>query len=144
MPCVSRQLEPDEKEYASKLVAGYLVWLAARYGRLNPLPEYVVKAAKDVYGNPRMLDEMTAMLCEFLGGLSAAQIETISRKVPTGTEIRLWWHRHQQADAERRAMEVLIEEERRAQETQNELRNTAIEKAKKFLSEEELRALLNK
>ena len=130
MPCNSDYLAASGQELESKRVAGFLVYVLDKIGA--QIPEWVIKAKNDYYGNIRRLDEMTSLLCANLRKCSQEEIETIvyNAKNKESRHLADWWERHQEWDARR----VKEEEETRKKII---MKDRALQK----LTQEEIEAL---
>ena len=107
MPCNSDYMAASGQELESKRVCKLLVYL---YSKLSKsLPDWILEAADDYYGNVARLDEATMMLCECCRGLGSQERkkyiydghDEFARKLAD------WWDRHQEWD-ERRVREEKV------------------------------------
>ncbi len=113
MPCNSDHMAASGQELESKRVCKLLVYL---YSRLSKsLPDWILEAADDYYGNVARLDEATAMLCACCRSMSPLERkEHIERKKhiynshdESARKLANWWTRHQEWD-ERRVKEEKV------------------------------------
>lgn len=112
MPCNSDYMESTEVEKNSKEVAELIEYIVESgiidgWHRPETVEPYL-KAASENYGNPELLDEMTAFLCKVLSNFNEHQLETIVYNGRNKMSRRLadWWDAHQAADKARRAKEA--------------------------------------
>lgn len=106
MPCDSSHLEPTAREIESKLVCTLLCYLFKALGRSTP-PD-VRAASKHVYGDEKLLDHHTAMLCAECKKLEdSVHADSIlyDGKNPQARRLADWWDRHKLADERRIAAE---------------------------------------
>lgn len=130
MPCNSDYMKQSGAELESKRVCKFIIYLHT--GEMIHIPEWVLKAADDYYGNVARLDEATKILCEACRGLST---EGQNKYLYDGRSkdaraLADWYERHQAWDVRR----VAEEEAARA-------KILTRERALKKLSLEELKAV---
>lgn len=97
MPCQSDYMEPTDREKESGRVLEFLKEISGQIFD-HEHPSY--------YGHVASLDADTARLCDWCQ-THADDLERMS------LELRLWWQRHERADAKRRANEEHEAERRR-------------------------------
>lgn len=127
MPCRSDYLAPTGREAALQESARLYIYALHHLGM--PIPEKVVKAAKDIYCG----DDSSVMgLCGLLRGLPAKKRDALvyNAKDRTARQLADWWEEHQEADRKREAAEAKVK-------ANAKLKAAAIKK----LSKAELRAL---
>ena len=109
MPCNADYMNPTQKEANSKHVASLLVYVQEQLDG-NAVQEYAI-AANNSYGNPALLDEMTAELCYALKLIVDSGEETYNRivydaKNPMSRKLADWWEQHVEADLKRREQAI--------------------------------------
>lgn len=133
MPCNSDYMEPTRAELNSKETAQNLqyalTWLC------KDVPEYVVTAANNSYGDQSKLNKMTVKLCETLRELESADAVMFDQLVYNGRDKRSrqlaeWWEKHDEAD-----------KAREAQETVDSIRKKNVKSAMAKLTKDEIQAL---
>jgi hypothetical protein len=102
-------MNPTQKEANSKHVASLLVYVQEQLGGAA-VQEYAI-AANNSYGNPALLDEMTAELCYALKLIVDSGEETYNRivydaKNPMSRKLADWWEQHVEADLKRREQAI--------------------------------------
>ena len=107
MGCNSDYMEPNAGEINSKETAQHLVYVFKKLGKEKELPEYVVKAAQDYYGNPPKLNDMVVMLCDTLSHMKKTILEKVVYDAHSkeARELADWWEEHKEADKQRIARE---------------------------------------
>jgi len=130
MPCQSDYLEVSGQELESKRVCELIIYLQEKMKKKTP--EWIVKAAKDYYGNLARLDEVTKILCEHCRLLTKPEVEEYIYDAHNKTARKLanWWERHQEWDERR------VKEE---DETRKKIMRK--ERALKKLTKEDMEAL---
>lgn len=105
MPCQSDYMAASGHELESQRVCGLITCLWDKMGK--DVPEWIVKAAGDYYGNVSRLDEATRILCETFRGLTTPQTEQFVYNAHDKESRKLadWWERHQEWDVRRKAEE---------------------------------------
>lgn len=101
MPCKSDYMEPDERERESKLVAELIVYVSEGMD-IQP-PNYAINAAKEYYGDVKMLDKMTADLCFACQAMHRDYRDRImyDGRKKMARKLADWWEKHQEADRKR-------------------------------------------
>lgn len=130
MRCNSDYLEPTHREKQSIRTAILLKYVLEKLEK--PVPEYVVSASVDVYGNLQKLNDMVVTLCAELSALDEETRDKLvyNAKDKTSRDLADWWEIHQKADKER------IEKEK-----QEQIQKNLVETAMAKLSKEEKAAL---
>lgn len=123
MPCNADYMNPSHAELNSKQVAQHLVFVQEALG-ITPDKVYV-EAAKNYYGNLKMLDSFTQDLCDMLTNLEANHPDSFEELVycardPQSRKLADWWEEHKAADEERRKRED-AEHQKREKEYQEYL-----------------------
>lgn len=139
MGCNSDYMMPHHEEINSKETAQHLVYVFTKMGKEQELPEYVVKAAQEYYGNPQKLNDMVVMLCDTLTHMKKATLEKIvydahSKEART---LANWWDEHKEADQKR----LEAEAKQLAHEKQEKEGKALAKKAAAKLTPEELAAI---
>lgn len=101
MACNAEYMRPSDVEVNSKTVCQLLVFLSDKINR--DIPEWVHKAANDMYGTPKRLDEATQMLCAMCQDADEAVI--YDARDPMCRKLADWWEEHQAADRQREKAE---------------------------------------
>jgi len=123
-------MEASGTELESVRVCKHLVYILGQIGKKRP--DWVIKAAKDPYGNVPRLDEATKLLCETCRGLTTAETEEwiYNAHSKKARKLASWFERHQEWDKRRVAEEDAAQKEAI-------IRGRALKK----LTPEEMRAL---
>lgn len=101
MPCQSDYLAASGQELESARVCKLIVYL---YRQLKKqVPEWIILASKEYYGNVRRLDEATKILCECCRSLNETEIEAYIYDAHNSLarELAAWFERHQEWDKRR-------------------------------------------
>lgn len=98
MPCNCDHLEPTAIEQESRDVARYINILFPKLGLDKPL--IVNQVANNVYGMKDLADELTALLCAAIRGMTEEQQMKFiwDGRVPINRELAAWWDKHRKAD----------------------------------------------
>lgn len=96
-------MEANEHETESKLVASHLVYVAQAL-KLKP-DASLVKIAKDYYGAPDRVHELTERLCTACQMMTKAQQDRIiyDGRSQDARSLATWWEAHQEADRQKAA-----------------------------------------
>lgn len=105
MPCDSSYMEPNDAEINSNRTARLINYVDSFYKGITP--EWIRKAARDVYGNPQRLDELVRILCDKCKAMSKGQRGQIIYNAYNGQarDLADWWEEHQEADRKRTRQE---------------------------------------
>ncbi|KKN72376.1 hypothetical protein LCGC14_0410870 [marine sediment metagenome] len=130
MPCDCSYMEPHNDEVESHDTAQRLRYALLSLGQ--KVPDWLQKAATDMYGDRRRLKNMVVTLCTLVGSMTDEQKNSIlyDGRNPKARLLAIWWERHEAADQER------IEREKDTVKL-SKARNTAIAK----LSQTDIKAL---
>ena len=130
MPCNCDYMQASGQELESKRVCELIVYLFSRIGK--DIPQWVLTASEEYYGNRSRIDEATKLLCEACRSLTEKEVEAYIYDAHNAGARRLagWWERHQEWDARR------VREEDVAHK-QAVLKNRALKK----LTPDEMKAL---
>lgn len=103
MPCDCSHLKANEHEEESRKVSEFIVFVCKKL-RKKPDP-LIVKTAKDYYGNPGQVHELTDMLCGLCRSMKPKEADLIIYNGRDATSRRLadWWDLHKKADKKKRA-----------------------------------------
>lgn len=107
MPCRSDYMEANGREIESQTVAKHLIYVFTKLKQTANITPEIKAASTDYYGNIKMVDVWTALLCSTLRGLSQADTDKIVYNAKDGCSRSLadWWERHQAWDLKREATE---------------------------------------
>lgn len=111
MPCNSEHMNARPNEVLSRETARHIVYLNEKLGQETPA--YIATAAKEYYGDENRVDEIVALLCTTIRGMTPEQVDTIvyNGKDAHARDLANWWDEHQKADAIREAAEAAAAEE---------------------------------
>jgi hypothetical protein len=113
MPCDSSYMEPNQKERNSKEICEHLVYMVSQVVPNQywiPLEDWIKRGAKEYYGVPDRIDDLTRILCNW-----CKLLETDGRwndiiydgRNPKARRLADWWDEHKEADKERLGNESL-------------------------------------
>lgn len=107
MPCRSDYMEPSEREIESRAVANHLIYVFTKLKQTVNITPEIKEASTAYYGNIKMVDTWTALLCSTLRELSQTDIDKIvyNAKDACSRSLADWWERHQAWDLKREADE---------------------------------------
>ncbi len=130
MPCNSDYMAASGKELESKRVCRLLDYLLHRLQ--YHVPNWIIDAAEDYYGNVARLNEATVMLCSRCREMTSAErdVHIYDGHNEFARQLADWWDRHQEWD-ERRVKE----------EKEGRKKIIAKERALRKLTTEEMEAL---
>jgi len=107
MPCDASYMNPSGSEKNSKDVATFIDYVISTgefEGWYDPVEvaKYTVAMDED-YGNPHLLDEMTAFLCALCNHMNEKMKDRIiyNGRNPVARRLADWWDEHQEADTSR-------------------------------------------
>ncbi len=113
MPCNSDHMNARPNEVLSRETAKLIVYLNTKLA--SSTPAWIVTASEEYYGAENRVDEIVAILCTTIRGLSDEQRDAIvyNGKDETARKLADWWDEHQKADAIREAAEAQAEADRK-------------------------------
>ena len=113
MPCRSDYMEATEREIESRALANHLIYVYTKLNQTANITPKIKNASTEYYGNVKMVDVWTALLCSTLRGLSQADIDRIvyNAKDACSRSLADWWERHQAWDLKREEEEKKREAE---------------------------------
>lgn len=103
MSCRNEYLNETALEIESRIVAAHLVYVFTKLKQESHITSEMTKASTAYYGNVKMVDEWTALLCATLTGLSETNIDAIvyNARDACSRSLADWWERHQAWDKKR-------------------------------------------
>jgi len=101
MPCQSDYLAASGQEMESVRVCLLISYVCGMLKK--EVPEWIVDAANNYYGNVGRLDEATKILCELCRSLTDEQTGSIvyNARDERSRQLASWWERHQEWDKRR-------------------------------------------
>ncbi len=101
MPCDCSYMEPHDDEIESHGTAQCLQYALKSLGQ--NVPEWILNAAKDMYGDRNRLHNMVVTLCTLVDSMTDEQKDTIlyNGRKEKARKLATWWARHEKADNER-------------------------------------------
>ena len=109
MPCNSEHMNARPDEVLSRETAKLIVYLNTKLAITTPA--WIATAADEYYGAEDRVDEVVALLCTTIRGMTPKQVDAIvyNGKDETARKLADWWDEHQKADAIREAAAAELE-----------------------------------